>query len=145
MSVHLKPCPFCGGERIKAHYIRDGQSLGCQDCGAGVRAYNPNAGDKCIELWNRREAVEHPSARITGDKGRGNLAEGAHYGDGIIGRCLALEERGDLLAVALAEAISDMTAEIEARRNAELPRRIERDLAIVADWKRALDNWRAGR
>ena len=77
MSVHLKSCPFCGGERIKAHYIRDGQSLGCQDCGAGVRAYNPNAGDKCVELWNRRYAIEHPSARITGDKDRENPVEGA--------------------------------------------------------------------
>lgn len=51
----LKHCPFCASLRIKAHYIRDGQSLGCRDCGASVRAYNPNAVDKCIELWNRRE------------------------------------------------------------------------------------------
>lgn len=52
--MELKPCPFCGGERIKAHYIRDGQSLSCTDCSAGVHAFNPNALDDCIERWNRR-------------------------------------------------------------------------------------------
>lgn len=58
MTMRLEPCPFCGADgvsQIKAHYIRDGQSLGCTQCGASVRAYNPNAGDKCIELWNRRD------------------------------------------------------------------------------------------
>lgn len=56
MSAYLKPCPFCAGDKIRANYIRDGQSLGCSDCSASVCAYNPNAGDKCIELWNRRTA-----------------------------------------------------------------------------------------
>ena len=34
-----------------------------------------------------------PSARITGDKGRENPAEGAPYGEGLIGRITALEAR----------------------------------------------------
>lgn len=63
MSAFLKHCPFCASDVIKAHYIRDGQSLGCSGCGASVRAYNPNAGDKCIELWNRRTPAPRPSWR----------------------------------------------------------------------------------
>lgn len=56
MAVHLEPCPLCAGDKIKAHYIRDGESLGCTECGCRVRDYQPNAGDKCIEKWNRRDA-----------------------------------------------------------------------------------------
>lgn len=58
MHAITEPCPLCGAEgvsQIKASYIRDGQSLGCTQCGCSVRAYNPNALDKCIELWNRRD------------------------------------------------------------------------------------------
>lgn len=50
----LKPCPFCAGGRIKAHYIRDGEGLCCQDCSASVRNYQPDAGGKNIAAWNTR-------------------------------------------------------------------------------------------
>lgn len=56
MTVHLEPCPLCASDKIKAHYIRDGESLGCQNCGCRVHDFQPNAGDKCIEKWNRRDA-----------------------------------------------------------------------------------------
>ena len=39
------------------------------------------------------EGDDTPSARITGDKGRENPAEGAPYGEGLIGRITALEAR----------------------------------------------------
>lgn len=57
-TAAIKPCPLCGGERIKAHYIRDGQTLGCQDCGCSVRAFNPRAGHKNINLWNTRDLAD---------------------------------------------------------------------------------------
>lgn len=45
-----------------------------------------------------------PSARITGDKGRENPAEGAPYGEGLIGRITELEHDNALLRRALSYA-----------------------------------------
>lgn len=55
-ELELKPCPFCGGCRIKAHYIRDGRSLSCQDCSASVHTFNgrQDITERLIEMWNRR-------------------------------------------------------------------------------------------
>ena len=55
-SEELKPCPFCGGVRIKAHHIRDGRSLGCMDCGAAVHKFNgpTDITDALMAKWNRR-------------------------------------------------------------------------------------------
>ncbi len=49
----LKPCPFCGTERIRLTAIRDGYEAHCR-CGASVNAYNPNSRTKAITAWNTR-------------------------------------------------------------------------------------------
>ncbi len=54
MSEILKPCPFCGSDKVDGIFIRDGWSIGCRDCGAGVRAYHPNAHTVSADKWNRR-------------------------------------------------------------------------------------------
>lgn len=54
------PCPFCGGSRIKTHYIRDGRSIGCQDCGASLYRFNgpTDITDRLIAAWNCRPALQ---------------------------------------------------------------------------------------
>lgn len=49
----LKPCPFCGGEAGEM-YIRDGLKMSCNDCGASVFAFNPDARNKVMSFWNTR-------------------------------------------------------------------------------------------
>lgn len=47
----LKPCPFCGGNKIKLVYnILSGPSLNCQGCGVVVKH-----GIYPEKAWNRRE------------------------------------------------------------------------------------------
>lgn len=48
-----------------------------------------------------------PSVRITGDKGRENPAEGAPYGEGLIGRITELETANAQLIKALQEQIAE--------------------------------------
>ena len=59
MDDVLKPCPFCGGARIRSHYIRDGRSIGCADCGGSLRAYNgpTDITARLVSAWNRRVAA----------------------------------------------------------------------------------------
>ena len=50
----LKPCPFCGSEKVKAQ-----QSLGivmilCNKCGATVSFYEKERKEQTVEAWNRR-------------------------------------------------------------------------------------------
>lgn len=54
MSEILKPCPFCGSDKVDGMFIRDGWRIGCRDCGAGVPAYHPNAHTVSADKWNRR-------------------------------------------------------------------------------------------
>lgn len=52
---HLKPCPFCGSERLESNvYVRDGRAVHCKDCSATVTAYEPHARERSIEKWNTR-------------------------------------------------------------------------------------------
>ncbi len=54
MSEELKPCPFCGGEKIRDRFIRDGRQVYCADCSASVTAFQPNATESAKSLWNCR-------------------------------------------------------------------------------------------
>ena len=57
METKLKPCPFCGSEKLHyskptaygtpAHWL---SSVSCTECGAEVTGRD----DKAIEAWNRR-------------------------------------------------------------------------------------------
>lgn len=59
MSDELKPCPFCGGEKIRDRFIRDGRQVYCADCSASVTAFQPNATENARSLWNgRTDAAE---------------------------------------------------------------------------------------
>ena len=49
-------CPFCGSGRIEHRHIRDGRAVVCRDCGASVRAFNPDALAVATAKWNRRAA-----------------------------------------------------------------------------------------
>jgi Lar family restriction alleviation protein len=56
----LKPCPFCGGDRITVWSIRDGQQAVCKDCkSTGAPTYHGPEGFEATEgkaraAWNRR-------------------------------------------------------------------------------------------
>jgi ribosomal protein L32 len=66
----LLGCPFCGGVRAKTHPIRDGQQVGCPDCGAqgAPEFHGPlsmlRADLRAIKSWNTRAAV--PEDRAAG-------------------------------------------------------------------------------
>jgi len=50
----MKPCPFCGGEKIRDRFIRDGRQVYCADCSASVTAFQPNATESAKSIWNCR-------------------------------------------------------------------------------------------
>ena len=55
----LKPCPFCGDERVSVTGIRDGRAVACIGCGAMITAYSgrsdmPSAEQRAITAWNTR-------------------------------------------------------------------------------------------
>lgn len=64
-QIELKPCPFCGGEKITEGYIRDGGQISCRGCGAATHAFLPNAIPKAKEKWNtRHEAAQAPDQPV---------------------------------------------------------------------------------
>jgi rRNA maturation protein Nop10 len=50
----LKDCPFCGSNRTGGNYTRDGWQAGCNECGARVTSFNPDAIQGAADKWNRR-------------------------------------------------------------------------------------------
>lgn len=36
METEMKPCPFCGSDRITVRYIRDGAQAVCKDCNSSA-------------------------------------------------------------------------------------------------------------
>lgn len=52
MKTELKPCPFCGGEKIKAVHGKWMWWCKCGECGAESAIRNTKA--EAIEAWNRR-------------------------------------------------------------------------------------------
>jgi Lar family restriction alleviation protein len=66
-KIELKPCPFCGSERISdAGYIRDGATVFCRDCGARTHAFDPNSAEQATKKWNARALRAHDAGT---DKG----------------------------------------------------------------------------
>ena len=53
-DAHMRPCPFCDGKEVKTMAIRDGTEAYCMQCGASVRAYNPNSLGHAKVKWNTR-------------------------------------------------------------------------------------------
>ena len=74
-----------------------------------------------------------PSARITGDKGRENPAEGAPYGEGLIGRIDALSNECQRLRTAL-QYIADLAYvdHQSGNQNFECLQGVARDALITA-------------
>lgn len=62
MSVGFLSCPFCGGEKIRDGYIRDGSRVYCADCSASVTAFHPNASRHATALWNCRPGEQEADA-----------------------------------------------------------------------------------
>jgi Lar family restriction alleviation protein len=55
MSDELKPCPFCGDDRLDEYQDDSGLwGVGCLICGATVNQRHENA--EAIVAWNRRPA-----------------------------------------------------------------------------------------
>jgi len=58
----LKPCPFCGSDRITVFNIRDGQQAACKDCksGGSPTYHGPNGPaatwGEAVKAWNTRAA-----------------------------------------------------------------------------------------
>ena len=63
VTVTLKPCPFCGGDRARTIHIRDGRKVACI-CGACSKPCfhgpleQPSAEERAVEAWNTRQAEE---------------------------------------------------------------------------------------
>ena len=51
----LKPCPFCGCDRISVQYLCFRPYVICEKCHAQIPCYNTYA--KAIEAWNRRVSM----------------------------------------------------------------------------------------
>jgi len=53
--TELKPCPFCGSEKLRLSYgVPDRYCVICDKCGA-ISSFMNNGGRKtCKEAWNRR-------------------------------------------------------------------------------------------
>lgn len=68
-----------------------------------------------------------PSARITGDKGRENPAEGAPYGEGLIGRIDTLEVKNAELRRALAYAQGEQLRLMQERHELERQLKVARE------------------
>ena len=49
-EVQLKPCPFCGSDKISSNTYRCCQQVWCEKCNAQITSYF----GKAIEAWNRR-------------------------------------------------------------------------------------------
>nr|WP_312970663.1 Lar family restriction alleviation protein [Brucella intermedia] len=60
MASELKPCPFCGSDRITVQCIRDGQQAICKDCGSKGKPvfHGPKGPDvtwgEAVDAWNTR-------------------------------------------------------------------------------------------
>jgi len=102
VEVELKPCPFCGGEAVHEK-TRHGIPISYWiKCRHCCCCTTAYSGRKsAITAWNTRHRIE--AARPVQSE----------------------------LVEALRQVTDDLEAEIEGRRDGELPRRIERDLDIV--------------
>lgn len=60
----LKPCPFCGSDRVSSAHQRDGRVIGCAGCGARVGAFQPGAEEKATEKWNTRTTPAPPQDAV---------------------------------------------------------------------------------
>lgn len=69
MADKLKPCPFCGSDRITVQGIRDGQQPICKDCGArsGPEFHGKDgptsAWQRACAKWNSRAALSKAEGR----------------------------------------------------------------------------------
>lgn len=59
----LKPCPFCGGTKLKKEIVtlKGGRKLyffGCARCGGNVAYYEDSLFDRVFETWNAREGED---------------------------------------------------------------------------------------
>ena len=52
-EIKLKPCPFCGSEKLQGVEYAYVCYIKCRNCGATGAHYIMN-GDKAIDAWNRR-------------------------------------------------------------------------------------------
>lgn len=51
---NLKPCPFCGSEKVKAQHGIEMVMILCYKCGATVSFYEKERKEQTVEAWNRR-------------------------------------------------------------------------------------------
>lgn len=51
---NLKPCPFCGSEKVKARHGIGMVMISRYKCGATVSFYEKERKEQAIEAWNRR-------------------------------------------------------------------------------------------
>lgn len=76
MQSEMKPCPFCGCEKILNGYIRDGREIVCGECRASVVAFHPGASKRAAERWNRRaEAALSAAEQQTAPSVAGEIAD----------------------------------------------------------------------
>lgn len=52
MNKELKPCPFCGGEKISVEYLYCRPYIICDKCHGRIPCYNTYP--QAVEAWNRR-------------------------------------------------------------------------------------------
>lgn len=62
MTDDLKPCPFCGSDRVTVRNISDGKQAVCKDCkSTGAPEFNGpdnDAHERARAAWNLRAALK---------------------------------------------------------------------------------------
>lgn len=106
----LKPCPFCGSDRITVFNIRDGQQAACKDCksGGSPTYHGPNGPaatwGEAVKAWNTRAAKPTLRAEVERLTKERDIAVGERVArantmrrlrDRFINICNDLDDEGD--------------------------------------------------
>ena len=82
-AIKLKPCPFCGGRRIRYGSVRDGRSIGCVDCAVRIVKHygaRPDIVQSLATAWNTRTAPQ-VKPLVWGDECRKNSSPDRWYAE----------------------------------------------------------------
>lgn len=74
MPSELKPCPFCGSNKVRLADVMDFHFVKCDFC--GNEGLKDDAVEEAVEAWNRRALPQEPSSASMGVVERQRLVHG---------------------------------------------------------------------